>query len=190
MKRFYKFIRTGSVDREQPFPEEVRFLKSTLKANERELPEYLTPSEVESMIKASDNQRDKAMLAVGFEAGLRASELLLLNVGDVTFDDMGARLRIRRGKTGSRLVRLISSAPILGNFLGIHPRRNDIAAPLWPTESLSYFGQRMLSWLAWSKRLNKTARDAGISKRKIHNHMLRHGSATEAAKYLTDSQLD
>jgi len=188
LKRFYKFIRTGSVDREEPFPEEVRFLKSTIKANERELPEYLTPNEVESMIKASDNQRDRAMLSVGFEAGLRASELLLVNIGDVSFDDMGAKLRIRHGKTGSRLVRLISSAPILSQFLEVHPRKHDISAPLWPTESPNYSCQRM-SWEAWSKRIKKAARDAGLSKRKIHNHMLRHGSATEAAKFLSDSQL-
>ena len=93
LKRFYKFVRTGSVDREEPFPQEVRFLKSTLKANERELPEYLTPTDVELMIKACDNQRDRVMLSVCFEAGLRASEILLMCVGDITFDDIRARAR-------------------------------------------------------------------------------------------------
>jgi integrase/recombinase XerD len=188
LKRFFKFVRTGSVDREEPFPIEVRFLKSTMKANERELPEFLAWSEVELMIKVSDNHRDRAMLSVGFEAGLRASELLLMNVGDISFDDLGARARIRHGKTGSRLVRLISSAPILAQFLEVHPRKRDPSAPLWLTESTNHLHERM-SWLAWSRRLKQTARDAGLSKRKIHNHLLRHGSATLAAKFLSDSEL-
>jgi integrase len=188
LKRLFKFIRTGSVEREIPFPEEVRFLKSTIKANERELPEFLTPADVESMIGISDNQRDRAMLAVGFEAGLRASELLLLNVGDVSFDELGAIIMVRHGKTGSRRVRLISSAPILTQFLDVHPKKHDISAPLWPTESTNYRYERM-SWQAWSERLKRIARDAGLPKRRIHNHMLRHGSATEAAKILKDSEL-
>lgn len=35
------------------------------------------------------------MLSVGFEAGLRATELLLLDVRDVTFDDRGVRIKVR-----------------------------------------------------------------------------------------------
>ncbi|MGI0092130.1 MAG: tyrosine-type recombinase/integrase, partial [Nitrososphaerales archaeon] len=188
LKRFYKFLRTGSVDREEPFPVEVRFLKSTIKANERELPEFLTPRDVESMIKVSSNQRDRAMLSVGFEAGLRASELLLLSIGDASFDDMGAVITVRHGKTGSRRVRLISSAPVLAQFIETHPRKHDPSAPLWPTEATNHRYKRM-SWLAWSRRLKQIASDARLPKRKIHNHMLRHGSATESAKILKDSEL-
>ncbi len=53
------------------------------------------------MIKASDVLRDKTMIAVGFEAGLRASELLTIRVGDLSFDELGARVKVK-GKTGEK----------------------------------------------------------------------------------------
>ncbi|MEM0287183.1 MAG: tyrosine-type recombinase/integrase [Nitrososphaerota archaeon] len=57
--------------------------------------EFLTPSEVETMMATTSSTRNKAMLAVGFEAGLRASELLNMHVGDVAFDERGASIRVR-----------------------------------------------------------------------------------------------
>lgn len=74
------------------------------------------------MIKVSDNLRDRDMLSVGFEAGLRASELLMLDVGEVSFNDIGAKIMVRQGKTGSIRVRLIFSAPILAQFVVTHPK--------------------------------------------------------------------
>jgi integrase len=43
--------------------------------------------------------RDRALLALGFAAALRRSELVALRVEDVTFVDDGLRLTIRRSKT-------------------------------------------------------------------------------------------
>jgi integrase len=40
----------------------------------------------------------------------------------------------------------------------------------------------------WNRRLKHIARQAGITKR-VFNHMLRHGSATRNAQFLTDSEL-
>jgi integrase/recombinase XerD len=76
------------------------------------------------------------MLSVGYEGGFRASELLLMNVGDVTLDERGARVNVR-GKTGERRVRLISSAPILGEYLDVHPLRDNPGSPLWLNESFT-----------------------------------------------------
>ena len=175
------------MDRETPWPEEVRWLRSATKPNERRQPEFLTSQEVEKMIETATSLRDKAMLAVGFEAGLRATELLSLNVGSITFDDRGAKLRVERGKTGSRTVSLISSVKLLSQYLQTHTFRHDVYAPLWLTESNNYANHR-LSWVRWNRRLKQVAKQTGIKKR-IFNHMLRHGSATRNAKFLTDSEL-
>ena len=187
IKRFFKFVRYGNIDKETPYPEEVRWLKSAIKPNERREPLFFTSQEIELMIRTATSQRDKAMLAVGFEAGLRATELLTLNVGSVSFDDRGARLHVEKGKTGSRVVRLVSSPKLLSQHLETHPFRNDPDVPLWLTESTNYMNRR-LSWVRWNRRLKQIARGAGIKKR-IFNHMLRHGSATRNAKFLTDSEL-
>ncbi len=186
VKRFYKFVRSGNVDKETPWPEEVRWMRKAIKPNERRQPEFFTSNEVETMIKTASTLRDKAMLSVGFEAGLRATELLLLDVGDVTFDDRGARVRVK-GKTGERIVRLIASATLLSQYIQMHTRRADPSSPLWITQSTNYKNYRV-SWTMWNRRLKYIARQSGISKR-VFNHMLRHGSATRNAQFLTDSEL-
>lgn len=50
-------------------------------------------------------------------------------MGDVSFDDLGARVRVR-GKTGSRVIRLISSASLLARYLEEHPLKEEPQAPL------------------------------------------------------------
>jgi len=189
IKRLFKFVRYGNVDRETPFPDEVKWLRKTIKQNEMKQPEFFSPDEVERMIGAADMLRDKAMISVGFEGGLRASELLLLDIGDLAFDERGVRVKVR-GKTGERTIRLISSAPLLSRFIETHPFRKDPAAPLWTSEApnLKREGRR-LAWSSWDRRLKEIAKKAGINGKRIHNHLLRHGSATQAAKFLTDSEL-
>ena len=77
------------------------------------------------------------MISVGFEGGFRASELLLTNVDSVHFDEKGAVVRVH-GKTGERSVRLISSAPLLSQYLETHPLRDYPQAPLWVNESTNF----------------------------------------------------
>ncbi|MDE1862989.1 MAG: tyrosine-type recombinase/integrase [Thaumarchaeota archaeon] len=186
VKRFYKFVRSGNVDKETSWPDEVRWMHKAIKPNERRQPEFFTSIEVETMIKTASTLRDKAMLAVGFEAGLRATELLLLNIGDVTFDDRGARIRVQ-GKTGERIVRLIASVTLLSQYMQTHSLRAQPDSPLWLTQSTNYRNYRV-SWTMWNRRLKYIARQSGITKR-VFNHMLRHGSATRNAQFLTDSEL-
>ncbi|MEM4067818.1 MAG: tyrosine-type recombinase/integrase [Candidatus Micrarchaeaceae archaeon] len=186
IKRFVKFLKYGNVDADTPFPDEVKWLKVSIKANQRRQPEFLTPHEVETMITTTTNVRNKAMLAVGFEAGLRASELLNMNVGDVFFDKIGARIKVR-GKTGERVVRLISSVPLLTRWLEERPGGSNPSDPLWTSMASNKMGKR-LNYFSWNMIIKEIARAAGIKKR-VHNHMLRHGSATEAAKYLTEEEL-
>ncbi len=95
LKRFFKFVRFGNVDWDTPYPEEVRWLRKTIKANEMREPKILRAKEIESMMKATTKLRDKTMLSVGYEAGLRATELLGLNLYDVSFDDKGAKISVR-----------------------------------------------------------------------------------------------
>jgi site-specific recombinase XerD len=188
IKYFYKFVRNGNTDHETPFPEEVRWLKVRQKANERKEPEFFTPTEVESLIKCANRLRDKCMLSVAFERGLRPSELLLLNVGDVTFDAMSAKIRVRKSKTGERLVRIIAGAALLGRYLESHPLKDNPAAPLWVNESTNHMNER-LTWTAWNRIMKEVAQNAGVNGKRIHHYLLRHGSATEAAKLFTDSEL-
>jgi site-specific recombinase XerD len=53
IKRFWKFVKAGNVDREEPYPSEVRWLRKTIKPNERRQPEFLIGEEVKKMIDTS-----------------------------------------------------------------------------------------------------------------------------------------
>jgi integrase/recombinase XerD len=187
VKRFYKYLRCGNVDKDTPFPEEVRWLKKTIKPNERKEPEYLTPEEVEELIKAAETIRDKAMISVQFDGGFRPGEHLGIYVGDVHLDEKGARVLVR-GKTGERAVRLISCAGLLAQYLETYQFKDEPEAPLWLTFSTNYRFQR-LGWTRWNKILKKAWMKAGIHKSRLYSRMLRHGSATESAKFLSDSEL-
>ena len=187
-KLFMKFVRYGDTDKETPYPDEVRWLKEGVKRNEKSEPLYFTDQEAEAMIQAAGKDRDKAFIALGHELGLRVSENLLLRVGNIQFDDFGALVHVRRGKTGSRTVRAIACVRYLADYLEKHPYRKDPNAPLWLTSSTNHVDEP-LSWVGANRVVKEAARRAGIQKERAHMYMFRHGSATRNAKYLTDSEL-
>jgi len=159
-----------------------------MKLSDKQEPEFFNDAEAEAMIKAATSLRDKALLGLWAEIGGRPSEILLLKVGDVQFDDVGAIVHITRGKTGSRTLRVISSVRHLAAHIETHPFKGDPDAPMWLTTCSNRLNQP-LSWEGMSRMIKITAKRAGIRKLRVHGYMFRHGSATRNAKYLTDSEL-
>ena len=188
IKRFQKFVRYGDTDKDTPYPEEVRWLRKNVKESDRRAPLWFTDQEIEAMIKAAGTLRDRAFIAAYGEMGGRPAEFLLLRIGDLTFDDDGVIVRVRKGKTGFRTVRLIASAPYLADHVSIHPYHDDPQAPLWLTTATNHLNQPM-SWLSADKLVKEVAGKAGIKQERAHMYMFRHGSATRNARFLTDSEL-
>jgi integrase/recombinase XerD len=60
------------------------------------LPEILGRQEVRALLQAAENRRDRALLATTYGAGLRASEVIRLRLGDIDSERM--YLRIEQGK--------------------------------------------------------------------------------------------
>jgi len=151
----------------------------------RELPEVLTEEEVKQMIEVASDDRDKALIQVLYESGCRLGELVGLRVGDVQFDQYGAKLLVR-GKTGDRPVRLIQSAPALQHWLEHHEFKEDPNAPLFYAKRRGE--ARPLSGVAVWARLKKIVEKAGIKKR-VHPHAFRHSRFTHLSRQLTDTEL-
>jgi len=145
--------------------------------------EVLSPDEVRRMVDACDNQRDRALIFVGYESGARAGELLSLRLRDVEIDRYGAVVVVK-GKTGERRIRLVQSVPDLQLWLNIHPLRDDRDAPLWP----SRWTKEPITTTHFHRLLVKYAKAAGINKR-VHPHLLRHSRATHLANVLTEAQM-
>jgi site-specific recombinase XerD len=159
------------------------------------LPRPLTRDEVERLLAAPpastpQGQRDAAMLELLYSAGLRVSELLALDVGDVSLSEgqvrvtgKGAKERVtligrpaveglRRYMEDGRLA-LLAEAEKSGGKAG----RDGKWLPRRPTALfLNRFGQR-LSVSMFTRSLADYAKDAGID-HPVTPHMLRHSFAT------------
>jgi len=68
------------------------------KIGQQKLPDILSLTEVKKIIQATSNLRNRTLLIITYGAGLRASEVAKLQVGDIDSDRM--MLHIRNGKGG------------------------------------------------------------------------------------------
>ena len=184
LKRFYRWLRSGLYM--GPFPDEVSWIKTRLKQNELTEPDILTGEEVQRMIETTINPRDKAMIALLYEGGFRIGEALNMNVGDVAFDQNGARVRVN-GKTGPRTVRLITSVALLARWIEQHPEGSRRDVPLWASFAHNYRGSQ-LEYHSVINVLKEAARKAKVEKR-IYPHLFRHSSATRDAHFLNEAEL-
>lgn len=82
------------------------------------------------MIRACHNNRDRALIALAFDAGPRGGELKSISLGDIDDGEHGLRLTVD-GKMGRRTVTLIPSTPWVNRWLADHPADGEHNAPLW-----------------------------------------------------------
>lgn len=186
LKKFYKWLR-GS----EYYPDEVRWIKTSLKLREQKLPDILTEAEVLKLVQAADNPRDKAIVMMLYESGCRIGEILSLRISNVHMNEYGATINVS-GKTGARRILLLASAPLLAQWLENHPLRDDADSPLWVTKfnrsARNENGYAQLGYAAVNKLLDTLAKKAKIGKR-IHPHLFRHTRATHLANKLTEAQM-
>jgi tyrosine recombinase XerC len=150
------------------------------------LPRPLTREEMAALLSAPvvstpQGQRDKAMLELLYAGGLRVSELLALDVGQVDLEQ--AQVRVL-GKGAKERVALIGGPAVAALRTYLADGRVRLlgagaeSRPLHKTDALflNRFGQR-LSVSMFTRSLSDYARTAGIEHR-VTPHMLRHSFAT------------
>jgi len=182
LKRFYKWLRDSEI-----YPPEVRWIRTSNNIpNKIQKKDLLTVEEVQKIADCATNLRDKAFIWVYFESMRRLGEILSLKIGNVEFDELGARLTVN-GKVGRDNARVITSAPLLASWLNIHPLRNNPDAPVWVT--LNRKGEyRQITYNAVRSMLKDCAKRAGIDKR-VWLYLIRHSRITPASKVLSYSLL-
>lgn len=179
LKRFFHFLGKGEL---------VKDVKTTIRENRKKLPgDILTQAEVKKMIEAADHPRNKVIIAVLYEGGLRIGELASLRIKNVEFDEYGAVLKVS-GKTGERMVRVVGSASLISQWLQMHPRRDDKEAPLWVNLSSNY-KKEGITYQGIRQNLKRIAEKAGVEKN-ITPHIFRHSRATHLAKSLTEAEMN
>jgi integrase/recombinase XerD len=141
----------------------------------RTLPVVLSREEVSRLLAASHNSKHVAAMSVTYGAGLRASEVVALKVGDV--DSQRMTLRIEQGK--GRKDRYAMLSPVLLDRLRDWWRVGRAQRAILPGGWL-FPGMNPVNPLT-ARQLNRivheAARVAGIDKN-VHTHTLRHSFAT------------
>ncbi len=164
-KKYYKWANK---------PEVIAWIKTKNVLKKINPNKLLIPAEIQTMLRVWDNSRDKCMLAVAYESGMRIGELLSLRVEDVKIKDGECVIRVPdnyedesiNAKTGSRSLVLIESLPYIEKYLHVHNGGT----------RLFEVGRIRAHYI-----IKDIAAKAGITKN-VHWHLLRHTRATEMAK--------
>jgi len=190
LRKLIQYAKYGSCNKDTPLPPEVSWI--SMRVNEekdmRITPEsLLTLEEFNSMVKVTENPRDRAMLHVLFEAALRPGELLGMTVGSVEFRDKYCLITVN-GKTGIKRIPLVVSFKPLLEWLREHPNRKDPNAPLWISLSTNYKGRR-ISYRHFHLMIRRIAEKAGL-KKDVWPYLFRHSTLTNLAKVFTEARLE
>lgn len=138
--------------------------------------ELISTEELHKLLRSCLNRRDKALIALIFETGLRINEALNLKLKDIIVNDTHMALKIDGTKTkeSKRRVIVIDSQKYLMDWINDHPTNNDKESYLFISIGQN-FG-KPLGYLGAARQLKRIARRAGI--RPIYWHLFRHTSAT------------
>lgn len=113
IKKFYQFADKLEWYSKE-YPDRVKWINSGARKSKLLRPIILTEDEVKRMFKAANRGREKAMVSFMYESGCRCpDELFHMKVGDVEFDEYGAKVKLTSGKVGTRTIRIISSIPYM-----------------------------------------------------------------------------
>jgi site-specific recombinase XerD len=149
----------------------------------RTLPAILSRDEVARLIEAAGNLKHQTALSVAYGAGLRASEVVALKVGDV--DSQRMTLRIEQGKGHKDRYAMLS--PVLLERLRVWWRvaraQGKMPEGGWLFPGLNPF--EPLSTRQLNRAIHAAADAAQIDKR-VSMHTLRHSFAT----HLLEAKVD
>jgi len=174
LRSFYKFcVRRGYLDT-NPLTT-IRMPKQ-----EKRLPKFLSVEDVSRLLQTPDDTtllgaRDRAMLEVLYSTGIRVSELVDLNIGDVDFE--GQLVHIRgKGKKQRNTPIGPTALGAIGRYLEL--KRADARNATFDQIALfvNKHGQR-LSTRSVRRKLDKYLSIAGLDP-SVSPHTLRHSFAT------------
>ena len=157
-----------------------RVLAIPPKRHQKRTVSYLTADEATALIDAPDQtrwegRRDRAMITVAIHAGLRVSELIGLDCGDVVLGT-GAHVRCHGKGRKQRAVPLTADAQaVLASWLAERAGRPH--DPLFPTRTGRRLSRDAIEQRVTTHAAAATARCASLAAKPLHPHVLRHSCA-------------
>lgn len=168
----------GWMHNDEP-PKWVRNLKLIKEDSPVQPSDLLTQTEFDRLMGACTHPRDKAIIAVLADSGMRVGALASCRIKNIEFNQYGAIIYISKTSkskktTPAKGIPLTWSTGYLNQWLAVHPLKEDPEAALWVTrdrnmEPLSYKSVRIT--------IKKIAERAGI-KKPVNPHSFRHLAIT------------
>lgn len=140
-----------------------------------------SPTEIQSLLGACENLRDRLLIKVLVETGARRGELFNMRIKDVQFDQYSAIIWLH-GKTGTRTRRVYECVEDIVRYLEKHPNRHNGEGKFWLNkyqEPLQYQGIYKIVHRIGYRSLH----------RNIYPHGFRHTAATRDVKSYTDREM-
>ena len=138
----------------------------------------LSKDEFTRLLEGCRHPRDKAIIAVLADGGMRVGALASCRVKNVEFSQYGAMIYLSKTgankTTSAKGLPLTWSAGYLNQWLAVHPFHDDPEAPLWVTLNKNKVS---VSYATIRKMIKITAEKVGI-KKDVHPHLLRHMAIT------------
>ena len=119
----YFYIWSSNITKYDRLPVHVEWIKRK-KIQKEYIDNILTREEIKKIMGNTVCLRDRCIISILYDAGLRISELAGLRIKDIELDSYGASIKVS-GKTGERKIRLIDSVPVLKQWLNEHPMKED-----------------------------------------------------------------
>lgn len=186
VKRFFQWLYDCERGR---YPDCVRWMQLKTIGGDKELtPEDLpTTEEVKRMIECTENPRDKALISLLAESGARVGEMSMLQLKDLSWNDMGFILTIHGSKSKSKFGRQIPLCTCIEDVKrwvnDYHPFKKESDAPLFTSFKDRRSPKTNLKVAGIAGIVKRTAVRAGVENRiHMHPHKLRHLRASQLAE--------
>jgi integrase len=147
----------------------------------------LTDDEFIAMLNSAPNPRDKALFTMLLDTGLRIGAVGSLRIRDVDVEGRAGSVSLNQNANGlkgaSGSLPLTWSKGYIGNWLDVHPERDNEDAPLFYNTSDKQIGDAeendpSLSYYHLQRRLKQMADTAGVDTDKVNPHNLRKTAIT------------
>jgi len=137
---------------------------------------YLKQDELKALLEAPKRMRDRLIIKLLYETGMRVGELTALTIGDVELESGEITIQKAKRHEEGRKVPLVNSwtKTMLRDYIGTRKIRKD---PLFVSNKRGALSRRQVERL-----MEKYGEIAGLDKDKRHPHVLRHTHAVQALK--------
>ena len=137
---------------------------------------YLKESELRRLLESPKRMRDRLIIKLMYETGMRVGELAALTIGDVDLESGEITIQHAKRHHEGRKVPIVNSwtKTMIRDYIGTRKNRKD---PLFVSNKRGPLSRRQIERL-----VHNYGSEIGLDKDKRHPHVLRHTHAVHALK--------